>query len=107
MNKVYRISHNISACLKMFQNESQRYFSDIESANDVFEILLAKIDYNNDEWISLSEMEVECEYGEFKMKEMNMLRYFSDDTKIGVKFDVMNIKGNQNGNTCKRKWRQS
>lgn len=88
MNKVYRISHNITACLKMFQNESERYFADIERANEVFEILLVKIDYNNDEWISLSEIEVECEYGEFKMKEKELLRYFSDDTRIGVIFDI-------------------
>lgn len=72
----------------MFQNESERYFADIERANEVFEILLVKIDYNNDEWISLSEIEVECEYGEFKMKEKELLRYFSDDTRIGVIFDI-------------------
>ncbi len=88
MNKVYRITHNISKWLKTGENESNRYFSDLKYANGVFELMLDGIDYSNDEWISLDEIEVYSPFGEYQAKCEKMLRYFSDDTKIGVKFNI-------------------
>ncbi len=88
MNKVYRITHNISKWLKMGENESNRYFSDLRYANEIFELLLDGIDYSNDEWISLDELEVDSPFGEYQTKGEVMLRYFSDDTKIGVEFNI-------------------
>ncbi len=88
MNKVYRITHNISKWLKTGENESNRYFSDLRYANGIFEFLLDGIDYSNDEWISLDELEVDSPFGEYQVKKEIMLRYFSDDTKIGVIFNI-------------------
>ena len=86
--KVYRIIHNIHAYLKLGENETQRYFSDLRYANEYFELLAEKIDYSNDEWISLDDVEVICPIGEYMSGKEIILRYLSDDTKIGVKFDV-------------------
>lgn len=88
MDKIYRITHNISRCLKICETESSRYFSDIVYANGIFEMLANEIDYSKDEWISLDELEVYSPFGEYKSKSEKMLRYFSDDTKIGVKFNI-------------------
>lgn len=88
MNKVYRITHNISKCLKFGETESKRYFSDLRYANGIFEMLANEIDYSNDEWVTLDELWVFSPLGEYQTNTEIMLRYFSDDTKIGVKFDV-------------------
>lgn len=88
MNKVYRISHNISKWLKPEEAESNRYFSDLKYANGVLELLLEGICYSDEEWISLDEIEVHSPFGEYQTKKEKMLRYFSDDTKIGVEFNI-------------------
>lgn len=88
MNKMYRITHNVSKCLKSDETESNRYFSDLRYANGVFELIASLIDYSNDEWISLDELEVYSPFGEYQTKKETMLRYFSDDTKIGVEFNI-------------------
>lgn len=88
MKNVFRITHNIDALLKLGESESKRYFSDIKYANDIFEMLASEIDYSNDEWIALDEILVSSISGEYQTKTEVLLRYFSDDTKIGVKFDV-------------------
>lgn len=88
MDKVYRITHNISKCLRIDESESNIYFADLKYANGIFEILAAEIDYSNDEWLSLDEIEVHCPFGEYQSKKETILRYFSDDTKVGVEFDV-------------------
>lgn len=84
--KVYRITHNISAVLKYDESEYSRFFSNIETATNVFNALLEKIDYSNDEWISLWSVDVECQNGEFRYSDKEQISYFSDDTKIGVDF---------------------
>lgn len=83
---IYVIRHNISSSLPFLQNEVERHFSNIENANAVFNSLLELIDYSNDEWISLGSVEVRCENGEFKYSDEKQIRYFSDDTKVGVDF---------------------
>lgn len=88
MNKVYRITHNLSKCLRFDDTESRRYFSDLRYANGIFEQLVNEIDYSNDEWIALDELEIYSPFGEYQTKREIMLRYYSDDTKIGVKFNV-------------------
>lgn len=92
MTKVFRITHNIDSLLKLGENESKRYFSDLRYANGIFEMLASKIDYSNDEWIALDEVWVNCPFGEYQTMTEVMLRYFSDDTKIGVKFDINEYK---------------
>ena len=84
--KVFKVTHSISAMLDITETEKCRYFSNIESANDVFNSLLELIDYSNDEWISLWSVDVKCENGEFKSSDEKQIRYFSDDTKVGVDF---------------------
>ena len=86
--KVYRIAHNIDHFLKDGENEPKRYFSDLRYSNEVFESLLEGICYSDDEWISLDEVEFHSPFGEYEIKREVMLRYFSDDTKIGVKINV-------------------
>ena len=88
MEKVYRITHNISKCLKFGELESSRYFLDLKYANDIFELLSSKTDYANEEWISLDELWVYSTSGEYQTKTEIMLRYFSEDTKIGVEFNI-------------------
>ncbi len=88
MEKVYRIIHNIGKHLIVGETESKRYFSDLRYANGIFEMLANEIDYSDDEWIALDEIWVFGTSGEYQTKTEVMLRYFSDDTKIGVKFDV-------------------
>lgn len=88
MDKVYRITHNISKCLKFGETESKRYFLDPRYANGIFEMLANEIDYSNDEWIAFDELWVFSPLGEYQTKTEVMLRYFSDDTKIGVRFNI-------------------
>ncbi len=88
MEKVYKIAHNISKCLGLYETESNRYFADLRYANGIFEQLASNIDYSKDEWISLDEVEIDCKFGEYQSKKETILRYFSDDTKIGVEFDI-------------------
>lgn len=88
MKKVFRITHNIDALLKLGEIESKRYFSDLMYANGIFEMLASKIDLSNDEWIALDEIWIYSASGEYQTKTEVLLRYFSDDTKIGVKFNV-------------------
>lgn len=63
MDKVYRITHNISKCLKFGEIESKRFFSDLKYANGIFEMLANEIDYSKDEWIALDELWVFCPSG--------------------------------------------
>lgn len=88
MEKVYRITHTISKCLGLCQTEANRYFADLRYANGIFEQLASNIDCSKDEWISLDEVEIYCKFGEYQSKKETILRYFSDDTKIGVEFEI-------------------
>lgn len=84
--RVFKITHNILAVLKTDENESSRFFSNVETAAYVFNTLLEKIDYSKDEWISLWSVDAKCQNGEFLHSDEEQLMYFSDDTKIGVDF---------------------
>ncbi len=86
--KVYRIIHTIEKFLPIGKEEVRRYFSDLSKANQVFEALTPCINYSNDEWLSLDEVEIINTDGEYLEHETAVLRYFSDDTKIGVNFSV-------------------
>lgn len=86
--KVYRIIHTIKEFLPSGKEEVRRYFSDLAKANRIFEILALSLNYSNDEWLSLDEVEIINTDGEYFEHETAMLRYFSDDTMIGVNFNV-------------------
>lgn len=85
--EIFRIKHNIEKFLPFFQEEAERRFIDLEKANQVFESLAEKIDYSKDEWIALDIIEIQNQDGELVEKEVAQLRFFSDDTKIGVNFN--------------------
>lgn len=85
--KIFRIKHNIEAFLPFFQEEAERRFTDLMKANQVFESIAEKIDYSKDEWIALYVIEIRNQEGELLEKEIDQLRFFSDDTKIGVNFN--------------------
>lgn len=85
--KIFRIKHNIEAFLPFFQEEAERRFTDLMKANQVFESIAEKIDYSKDEWIALYVIEIRNQEGELLEKEIAQLRFFSDDTKIGVNFN--------------------
>lgn len=84
---IYRVMHNIEKFLSFFQDEVTRKFSDIKKANHVFESLAEKADYSQDEWISLDVIEIRNQEGEYVEEEVAQLRFFSDDTKVGVNFN--------------------
>ncbi len=86
--KVYRIIHTIEEFLPLEKEEARRYFSDLKKANRIFELLELGINYSNNEWLSLDEVEIININGEYFEHETAVLRYFSDDTKIGVNFSV-------------------
>lgn len=67
--------------------EVTRRFSDLHKANLVFESLAEKADYSKDEWIALDVIEIRDHDGELVEVEVAQLRFFSDDTKIGVNFN--------------------
>lgn len=85
--KIFRIKHNVEKFLPFFQDEVERRFSDLEKANQVFESLSDKVDYSKDEWISLDVIEMLDVDGEWIDHQVAQLRYFSDDTKVGVNFN--------------------
>ena len=69
------------------KEEVERRFSDLYKANLIFESLAEKADYSKDEWISLDVIEISDHDGELVEVEVAQLRFFSDDTKIGVNFN--------------------
>ena len=85
--EIFRIKHNIEKFLPLMKEEVERRFSDLNKANLIFESLSEKADYSKDEWISLDVIEVRDNDGEFVEVEVAQLRFFSDDTKIGVNFN--------------------
>ena len=85
--EVYRIKHNIEAFLPFFQDEVERRFSDLKKANMIFESLAQKADYSNDEQITLDVIEIRDNDGELIEVEVAQLRFFSNDTKVGVTFN--------------------
>ena len=85
--EIFRIKHNITEFLPLMKEEVERRFSDLERANLIFESLADKVDYSKDEWISLDVIEIMTIKGELIENEVAQLRFFSDDTKIGVNFN--------------------
>ncbi|MDE6020293.1 MAG: hypothetical protein K2H01_04735 [Ruminococcus sp.] len=85
--EIFRIKHNIEEFLPTFQDETERRFSDLQKANLIFESLAEKAHYSNDEWISLDVIEIKDHDGELVEVEVAQLRFFSDDTKVGVNFN--------------------
>ena len=85
--EIFRIKHNIKKFLPFFHEEMERRFSDLPKANKIFESIAGKADYSRDEWISLDVVEITNQDGEIIEKEVKLLRFFSDDTKIGVNFN--------------------
>ena len=85
--EIFRIKHNIEEFLPFMKEETERRFSDLQKANHVFETLAEKADYSNDEWIALDVIEIRDHEGELVEEEIAQLRFFSDNTKIGVNFN--------------------
>lgn len=85
--EVFILKHNIGELLPIGKELAERYFSDLRKANHVFELLSERTDYSNEEWVSLEVVDMMDVDGEWMKTELAMLRYFSDDTKIGVKFN--------------------
>ncbi|MBD5237529.1 MAG: hypothetical protein HDS62_08390 [Bacteroidales bacterium] len=85
--EIFVIKHNIKEFLPKWKDWVERRFSDLRKANDVFESLSDRADYSNDECISLEVVEMMDVDGEWFEHKLAMLRLFSDDTKIGVKFN--------------------
>lgn len=85
--EIFRIKHNIPEFLPLIKEEAERRFTDLERANLIFESLADKVDYSKDEWISLDVIEIMTIKGELIENEIALLRFFSDDTKIGVNFN--------------------
>lgn len=85
--EIFRIKHNIEAFLPFFHEEVERRFSDLKKANLIFESLAEKADYSKDEWIALDVIEIKNHEGELIEEEVAQLRFFSDDTKVGVNFN--------------------
>lgn len=94
--KAYRIQHNLDCYLGNGQPEVRRCFKSIEYANEVFESYLPDINYDNDEWLVLEEVSIEVDsFGELFVKEGKLLRFFSDSTKIGVKFNPKEVNSDE------------
>ena len=85
--EIFRIKHNIAEFLPLMKEEAERRFTDLERANLIFESLADKVDYSKDEWISLDVIEIMTIKGELIENEVAQLRFFSDDTQIGVNFN--------------------
>lgn len=90
--EIFRIKHNIEAFLPFFQEEAERRFSDLRKANQIFESLAEKADYSKDEWIALDVVEIWNRDGELIEYQIAQLRFFSDDTKVGVNFNPKNYE---------------
>lgn len=85
--EIFRIKHNIQEFLPFMKKEAERRFSDLMKANQVFESLAEKADYSRDEWIALDVIGIRNQDGELVEEELAHLRFFSDDTKVGVNFN--------------------
>lgn len=89
---LFVVKHNIEKFLPLFKEEGIRRFTSLSVANQVFEYLSEKIDYSQDEWITLNHIEEVEDGGELHEFEIRQLRLLSDDTKIGVNFKVEDYK---------------
>ena len=85
--EIFRIKHNIAEFLPLMKEEVERRFSDLHKANLIFESLAEKAHYSNDEWIALDVIDIRDHDGELVEVEVAQLRFFSDDTKVGVNFN--------------------
>ncbi|MBD5319381.1 MAG: hypothetical protein HDS07_00560 [Bacteroides sp.] len=85
---IYVIKHNVEDFLPFFRDNVTRRFTDLRKANQVFESISRSLDYSKDEWISLTHIKIVDIEGELHEDEVCQLRMLSDDTKIGVNFNV-------------------
>lgn len=88
--KVYKVSHNIEHLLGAWgESKVTRCFQHIFAANVVYEAI-AEDFYrakNDDRYITLEEVTIRIEDGEYKESEGKCLRWLSDDMMIGGDFD--------------------
>lgn len=87
METIYRVTHNVEE-LKHGENYTEsRYFTNIEGAKVIFNLIRRKVDFNRDEFAALDAIKVKTTgYGEITHEYTTPLSYWSDDTKCGAEY---------------------
>lgn len=80
---IYRIRHTADYCIKSGESVSNRYFADIDAANEIYDAIREHVRTQDGEYTQLEVLSVELADGEYKVSGGEIIRCYSEETKTG------------------------